>query len=365
MNINEGLTTGPNGPEMQVSDEALAAQAKIRAQTRETHAVPESNGAAIRHALLEGPVVETDIRAGLTSAADVDRHGHTAAERAQIRAEHEAFVRSPEGQKLQADAEAAQLAADDQALELATFRRGALLEQFLMADSTSEQAFAWSHMDEVARADAREQFLLDDQDIAYLEEEAQLGVAEAQEADNIAHAFQSAVANVNSRRDAFDQLAAERGLDPDSPQAQQWLNGLAAFAEQAGANLHQLDGEQFAAVLRGAEATIQGTVKSQHDAAFKRALLDTDDTSISGGLSTLGAMGWQDVQPRPDIAPQPVDFAKVVRAMRGNAGETAEEVRASVVGESAMSADYRRVQAIGATQFEATRRKAAALGIDL
>jgi hypothetical protein len=365
MNVKEGLTTGPNGPEMEVSDQALAAQAQIRAQTSETHSVPESNGVAIRHALLEGPVVETDIRAGLTSAADVDRHGHTAAERAQIKAEHEAFVRSPEGQKLQADAEAAQLAADDQALELATFRRGALLEQFLMADTAAEQAFSWSHMDEVARAEAREQFLLSDEDVAELEQEARLGVAEAQEADNVALAFQSAVEAVNSRRAAFEQLAAERGLDPDSPQALQWLNGLAAFAEQAGANLTQLDGEQFAAAMRGAEATIQGTVKSQQDAAFKRALLDTDDTSITGGLTKLGANGWQHIEPRPDIKPQPVDFAKVVRAMNGNVGETAEQVRASVASETAMSADYRRVQAIGATQFETTRRKAAALGIDL
>ena len=360
--IKEGLQTGPQAREqMFASDSAVDAQLAIREQTRASHSVDDAAAFAPADLL---DVQETSIKSGLKTANDTNKHGMTQAEVDAVLAEQHRFENTPEGQRQIAAEDAAGLARDEELSDASMLRAAAALEQFsdaIAEGDYSQAAFTLFAGDSVAQAHILSEWYGEDiedpnarQEIAELHRLYQQDQVSAAEADMQATVAKLSIMAAAQRVAIAHELAEQRGLDPKSPFAREWIADLERAVADAGADVASLDGATYKAALRGADEMTRASVQAVEDARFKQALLDTDDTSVRGGLTINAGMGEVPLVPRPTIQPRPVDSARLARAMSGTLHETGEQIRAGIVSDPLRDGPegYAAVQAVGAAERE-------------
>jgi len=364
--VKSGLSTGPHN--MEATDDALEAQAQARLNTAASRNIDASAAAFTPSDLLD--VQSTDVASGITSANDIDKYGNTAADRESIFAEQAAYEASPAGQQEAAAMEAQRLAADEQASEITALRSGVVYEQFeaaMLEGNYSEAAFLLHANGPAVYGHVVEEFFGEDaaseqvqQDLAQLRGIYEQDKLEAAQADAMATVAKLEILAAAQRVAIAAEVAQERGLDPESPQARAWIADLERTATDAGADLSSLDGETYRAALRGADEVTRASVQAAEDAEFRRAVFFTDDTSVASGLRVLGGNGYQPVIETPDFRPRPVDAARLARAMSGRQYETGDQVREGItrdpLREGAQGMDA--VRAVGGKLFEASRARA-------
>jgi hypothetical protein len=342
--VREGLTTGAD-PGV-ATDESLDAQAQTREQTKLSHAPQIADDDAIRAGVLDD---STSLKAGLTRADDVDRHGNTQADRDRIRAEYQAL-------RPELDALTANAPLEGDAAELHARRRAEVIEQsaftFAVSEDRDEIAAAWLNLTPQERAQLVENGDVDAGEVPWLDQEA------ARAFDTIkgaAHAVADASRNYTytfARQARWDALVAEQGWS--EPRALAVLAEANAVALNSGVGgLANLDPADWEATVRGVAHARDAAVQAHEDARMKAEVFFAPDTDVRSGLEVQSADGrWVRTQPAPRIVARP-DLSGVEAAMDGRTthGPTDEEIKLAVGGEDAMTREYKAVQAKAAALF--------------
>jgi hypothetical protein len=289
---------------------------------RETVREVTASGGAIRQALAAPDPVSNSIESGLTVAGDsgeLDRYGHTAEDRRRIHADYERLQADPDfqaslarGRQLNEQREAGRDALAELSMQefrarasvaetdaellaaLVTVKREApeRLEQALHETASAltgvtPDALEWDENAADELADAIDQIeaavnSADGAERTFRAEELASGLAQ--------EAASQAVAD---RKAYLNKWAAENGLS--GAEARTRIQAAENFARnELGIELPTIIKQQdFEHVFRSAMATLEETDRAERMRSFQQQLLDSPSTSVSDGLETLGAFGWQ------------------------------------------------------------------------
>jgi len=359
LNVKDGLTFGA----MEASDEAIREQAKGRENNERSRQLDGSDATpdSIRASFFE----PSGVRAGLESAADTDKWGHTAADREQILAEGRVREMDPAFKAMLAEASANSVTTPERA-ELEGRRQIERIENVLEAHAEwdiyeapdVELVSRWAQLRPEDRQLMVSNGHVDREEAELLDQSAnQLGDDVKAAAHGLRLAIDTTTADIE-RRQSVEQLARAQGWSDEK--VGELSVATVEYLHSEGVGDLQTDDwvryvqsvppKQWVAALRAVGDATRVEEKALADTAWKQELLDTLDTNVSNGITqSVPGYGHQPLNPPPRLTPK-FDYSQ----MRSRV-QTDAEIKAEVSAESPLSVEMRRVRA------SADRERAAAL----